>query len=413
MFGKLKNQITRLFRRRKNASGFIFHVDSPKELADFLKPSITFSGWIVSLTNEEISEGRIVITEPNTSIDLKFCKPPGVEHDFPGHPCAGFSRILSPIQICSVDAVRIEFRLGAVNKCHEIKVDTESIKKTATGLAGRKKEKLERIKDYLICPSCRSEQLSHNGYGIECTRCKSCYSSSDQSYNFLSREMINHGNIEATENVSANDYDSISQSIIERLPEGLILEIGCGLRSVYYPNVINFEIVDYPTTDVLGIGERLPFKSDTFDAVFSLNVFEHLRNPFESASEIMRVLKPGGELYVTAPFLQPFHGYPNHYYNMTAKGLENLFGGMIDIQEQGVPLSGSPIWALNWILNYYCKGLPKDVVEKFRNMKVKHLTRPINTLLEKDYVNSLDPGVREELACTNYIVAKKKGEPDR
>jgi hypothetical protein len=25
------------------------------------------------------------------------------------------------------------------------------------------------------------------------------------------------------------------------------------------------------------------------------------------------------------PFLQPLHGYPHHYYNMTGEGLRNLF----------------------------------------------------------------------------------------
>ncbi|MCC7407762.1 MAG: class I SAM-dependent methyltransferase [Phycisphaeraceae bacterium] len=40
--------------------------------------------------------------------------------------------------------------------------------------------------------------------------------------------------------------------------------------------------------------DRLPFADDTFDAVLSTNVFEHVMNPVAMLSEIRRVLKPGG-----------------------------------------------------------------------------------------------------------------------
>ena len=38
-----------------------------------------------------------------------------------------------------------------------------------------------------------------------------------------------------------------------------------------------------------------------------------------------RVVRPGGRIYVAVAFLQPYHGYPHHYYNMTLQGLEQLF----------------------------------------------------------------------------------------
>jgi ubiquinone/menaquinone biosynthesis C-methylase UbiE len=45
---------------------------------------------------------------------------------------------------------------------------------------------------------------------------------------------------------------------------------------------------------VLYNGEKLPFKSKTFDTVVSNCVFEHIPNIGQSVSEIHRVLKPGG-----------------------------------------------------------------------------------------------------------------------
>ena len=76
-----------------------------------------------------------------------------------------------------------------------------------------------------------------------------------------------------------------------------------GRRAVYFDNVVNFEIVPYDTTDVRGVGEELPFRDASFDAVVSIAVLEHVKDPFRCAREIARVLKPGGELICAVPFL--------------------------------------------------------------------------------------------------------------
>ncbi len=44
----------------------------------------------------------------------------------------------------------------------------------------------------------------------------------------------------------------------------------------------------------------LPFEDDTFDAVISAHVLEHLEDPFTRLSEMIRVLKPGAPLVVVA-----------------------------------------------------------------------------------------------------------------
>lgn len=49
-----------------------------------------------------------------------------------------------------------------------------------------------------------------------------------------------------------------------------------------------------PVRYVLGAVERLPFASGSFDYVFSNACFEHFRDPAAAASEIARILRPGG-----------------------------------------------------------------------------------------------------------------------
>ena len=92
--------------------------------------------------------------------------------------------------------------------------------------------------------------------------------------------------------ISENPYDAETVGLIEQARDGLVLDVGAGLRPTYYSNVVNYEIAGYETTDVIGIGEDLPFQDDTFDGVLSIAVLEHVKDPFRCAAEIARVLKP-------------------------------------------------------------------------------------------------------------------------
>jgi predicted SAM-dependent methyltransferase len=91
--------------------------------------------------------------------------------------------------------------------------------------------------------------------------------------------------------------------MIARHADGILLDCGAGQRNVYHDNVVNCEIVDYDSTDLTGISEKLPFKDSTVDGVISIAVLEQVRDPFASAAEMVRVLKPGGDIACEVPFL--------------------------------------------------------------------------------------------------------------
>ncbi|MFN9001249.1 MAG: class I SAM-dependent methyltransferase, partial [Holosporales bacterium] len=89
--------------------------------------------------------------------------------------------------------------------------------------------------------------------------------------------------------------------------------------------MLHFEYLPYQDPDVFGDGHALPFADDTFDAVFSQAVMEHMRDPYLAAREIARVTKPGGIIYVESAFMQPLHAVPYHFFNTTVWGIEALF----------------------------------------------------------------------------------------
>ncbi|MFA4871762.1 MAG: class I SAM-dependent methyltransferase [Patescibacteria group bacterium] len=63
------------------------------------------------------------------------------------------------------------------------------------------------------------------------------------------------------------------------------------------------------------------FVDNTFDAVLALEVLEHTARPQAALQEIKRILKPGGVLILTVPFLLSYHARPNDYFRYTKEGL--------------------------------------------------------------------------------------------
>jgi ubiquinone/menaquinone biosynthesis C-methylase UbiE len=56
--------------------------------------------------------------------------------------------------------------------------------------------------------------------------------------------------------------------------------------------------------------QSVPFPSRFFDAVFSCETVEHVTSPRKGLSELFRVLRPGGQLYLTCPnYLGPLGAY--------------------------------------------------------------------------------------------------------
>ncbi|OGI09892.1 MAG: hypothetical protein A2Y40_08520 [Candidatus Margulisbacteria bacterium GWF2_35_9] len=69
--------------------------------------------------------------------------------------------------------------------------------------------------------------------------------------------------------------------------------------------------------DYLCNAESIPVSDSKFDIVLMTEVLEHLENPRVVLTEVFRILKPGGKLVITVPFLYPIHSDPNDYQRWT------------------------------------------------------------------------------------------------
>jgi SAM-dependent methyltransferase len=76
----------------------------------------------------------------------------------------------------------------------------------------------------------------------------------------------------------------------------------------------------YPEFDLLA----LPFPGESFDAVITDQVLEHLADPRRAVREANRVLRPGGLAVHTTCFLNPVHPSPRDYFRFSLDGLQAL-----------------------------------------------------------------------------------------
>jgi SAM-dependent methyltransferase len=148
---------------------------------------------------------------------------------------------------------------------------------------------------------------------------------------------------------------------------GLILNVGAGMTDPFTPNTVNLDYFLYPTTNLVADAANIPIASNTFDSVISEFMLEHVPSPFQVSKEMIRVLKPGGLLYVTYPFIHPYHSFPSDFYRFSYSGIKKLFAGM-ELVSQG-PLTGP---ACRWI------GATADLIcSFFKNERIQFLLRTV------------------------------------
>lgn len=146
-----------------------------------------------------------------------------------------------------------------------------------------------------------------------------------------------------------HESNAVGQHHIEWLSsfDGFTLNIGAGATRFKLPTCLELEYAVFRNTDVVGDAHRLPFASNAFDAILTLNTFEHLSDPELAASEVRRVLRPGGQVLLQTAFLQPLHEPPYHFYNTTEFGLRRWFRDF-DIDRCFVPDNMNPAYPLAW-----------------------------------------------------------------
>jgi SAM-dependent methyltransferase len=168
-------------------------------------------------------------------------------------------------------------------------------------------------------------------------------------------------------------YGPNALELLNGVKSGLALDFGAGStpENCLYPNVVYLDVQQFRFTDVVSTTDRLPFRDGVFELVVSQAVFEHLEDPHGAAREILRILKPGGTLYIDTAFMQPLHADPSHYFNMTLSGIRKVMAGFEEVRT-GVAFYQNPSfgWAmqLDSVLPIMAPGFWKDYLVDLRKL---------------------------------------------
>lgn len=87
---------------------------------------------------------------------------------------------------------------------------------------------------------------------------------------------------------------------------GKILDLGCGARKLS-GCIARMDYVWTPGQNLRGDAHNLPFADSTFSLVICTAVLEHVADYRRAIAEIVRVVKPGGEVWIEIPWLFPAH----------------------------------------------------------------------------------------------------------
>ena len=118
---------------------------------------------------------------------------------------------------------------------------------------------------------------------------------------------------------------------------GCLLDLGCGDVPFYgiYKDLVETNIcIDWPNSTHGGvhldyaydITRGIPLEDSSCDTILTTDVVEHIPDPTIMFSELYRVLKRGGKIILTTPFMYWLHEEPHDYFRFTEFALEKYCG---------------------------------------------------------------------------------------
>ncbi|MDR3610074.1 MAG: class I SAM-dependent methyltransferase [Ignavibacteriaceae bacterium] len=193
---------------------------------------------------------------------------------------------------------------------------------------------------------------------------------------------------------------------------GKLLDFGCGSK----PYKESFDVQEYvgvdieqhghphqnENVDVFYDGETIPFKDNYFDSILSSEVFEHTFNLVHILTELNRVLKVGGYMLITIPFVFEEHEVPYDFARYTSYGISDLLK-KANFRIVHIEQAGSYIETITQMMAVYIYGiLPKN---KYLNAILRLIF--ISPIIIIGLLLSKVLPRNEKLYNNNIIVAQK------
>lgn len=207
-----------------------------------------------------------------------------------------------------------------------------------------------------------------------------------------------------------------------------VLDIGCGsghgtyALSKRFSSVVGVDVsrdaIDYAKKNwnnaniryLVGSGTRIPFARGTFDISVAFEVFEHISDWKGFLSELRRVTRRGGRVYISTPnknlyspgTLKPINPY--HCFEMTPEQFSEALGDFFEIES----LMGqrTPVYNDHWIWKvvdpvlFFLKRVMPYTINNSIKLRIINMIKPV---LEPSDIVFLDRW--EDVNRSRFMVA--------
>ncbi len=129
--------------------------------------------------------------------------------------------------------------------------------------------------------------------------------------------------------------------------------VNARVRGAFSDTVIT-DVVAGAGVDLVCDGHDLPLADDAVDFVLVTTVLEHVLDPRRVVEEISRVLRPGGVVVATTPFMTQVHMGAHDFHRFTDLGHRWLFRDFEEVERGNCSGSGS---ALLWSIEFFFRSL--------------------------------------------------------
>jgi len=218
-------------------------------------------------------------------------------------------------------------------------------------------------------------------------------------------------------NLAANRVLGVMRTLLDAQQSSSILVVGGGgqrtwlnplLGGAIERQIVYSDIDSGADVDLFCDGHDLPFVDGAFDAVVTTAVLEHVLYPERVASEIARVLRPGGLLYSEVPFMQQVHEGAYDFTRYTLSGHRRLFNYFSEIESGMV---AGPATALVWAIeNFALAFVSRPMLRRVTKAAVRLLS---SWLKHFDRLLVNRPEAMDGASCTYFLGRKIEGQiPD-
>lgn len=142
----------------------------------------------------------------------------------------------------------------------------------------------------------------------------------------------------------------VSRHVTPRLDAGLTaVEFGGsnGFVATLFKGV-DYEVApNAPEVDVQNLAAYAP---DAYDFVILDEILEHVERPWVAVEEVRRILKPGGCLIMSSPFMIAEHKVPKDYWRFTKDGARILLSNFTTVETHSWGNPGSVTYLMNGMM---------------------------------------------------------------